>query len=306
LPHRPKGPLCGPHWAASAATTDAQSSSTNSVNWQCTGTAYDYYINFDLTTQTISDSVTTSLDSFTLNDTHSISGWYDMGWSTSLGSFNAQDSNADSATFAAQGTKSSAGDNYGFSAQDNQSDLAVLTESITGSYILSATNIETQLATSFGSEWLSGSAQSYSFQQTMTSSDVMTDGGTSTYYIVQNGVTQTLTQPFAETESTSQSVAYVFTGPPLSRATLGSFYNHAISGSTPSGIPVESIVESSTNQGLPQAETVAGNAGTSNPNTAEHLGTSPNGLDSSKGLLSAMGGMAAHPLQFTGGKLGGW
>ena len=95
------------------------------------------------------------------------------------------------------------------------------------------------------------------------------------------------------------------TGPPLSSATVGWLDNHTVNGSTPSAIPLQSLVEAYSGSGFSTVEMTADNAGGSKPNTAEHPGTSPNGLDSTKGLLSAMGGMAAHPLQFTGPEMAG-
>jgi hypothetical protein len=36
---------------------------------------------------------------------------------------------------------------------------------------------------------------------------------------------------------------------------------------------------------------------------AEHLGTSPNSLDTSPGLLSALGGEGVHAMSFTGAEI---
>ena len=63
-----------------AAAIDDQTSSTSGPgwqqNWQCNGYAYDNYNNNNTTTQTISDTLTTTVDNFAVSDTHSISDSY--------------------------------------------------------------------------------------------------------------------------------------------------------------------------------------------------------------------------------------
>ena len=81
---------------------------------------------------------------------------------------------------------------------------------------------------------------------------------------------------------------------------MGWLDNHTVNGSTPSAIPLQSLVEAYSGSGFSTVRSTADNVGGSKPNTAEHPGTSPNGLDSSKGLLSAMGGMASAPAAIHG------
>ena len=63
-----------------ASAIDDQTSSTSGPgwqqNWQCNGYAYDNYNNNNTTTQTISDTLTTTVDNFVVSDTHSISDSY--------------------------------------------------------------------------------------------------------------------------------------------------------------------------------------------------------------------------------------
>ena len=258
--------------------TDSQSSATTGENWLCNGSAYDYCINNDTTTQTVSDTSTTTHDSFGVMDTHAIGGTYVLVENTSLMSLSVQDTDNDSSTFVASGTKSSAGDSYSFSAVDAQGDDMALAENMSNTYAFSAMNDATQLSTSYGSEWLNGSTQSFSYLETTTSDDVMSDSGVSTYYVVGNGTTIAYYDPFVETDTTTMSAAYAVTGPPLSNATVGWLDNHTVNGSTPSAIPLQSLVEAYAGSGFSTVEMTAEYAGGSKPNTAEHPGTSPNWL----------------------------
>ena len=53
-------------------------------------------------------------------------------------------------------------------------------------------------------------------------------------------------------------------------------------------------------QGSTAGTQVAGEIGSSPDGSAEHLGTSPGSLDTSSGLLSALGGEGAHAMSFAG------
>jgi hypothetical protein len=56
-------------------------------------------------------------------------------------------------------------------------------------------------------------------------------------------------------------------------------------------------------QGVTAGVLVADQIGSSTAGSAEHLGTSPASLDSSSGLMSALGGMGVHAMSFAGSEI---
>ncbi len=91
---------------------------------------------------------------------------------------------------------------------------------------------------------------------------------------------------------------YLVTGPTASTATLESNWTTQTSGSiSPEASFPEFVYDG---HGDTKGAGVASQVGSSPSNSAEHLGTSPNSLVPSAGLLAALGGMAVHPLSFAG------
>ncbi len=292
-----------------AAAIDDQTSSTSGPgwqqNWQCNGYAYDNYNNNNTTTQTISDTLTTTVDNFAVSDTHSISDSYNETSVSGAFGLNAQDTEVESDSFWAQGTLTSRGNNYTFLSIQSDYDDEVFGASVAGQWNIAATEVTGNVVSSYGTEWTVGSQQGYSWTENTVTQNVENDGGEITMYQSgSGGTTQTITQSFSQSQWTTTTLGYVITGPPLNRVEGTPSTNSGGSGSTPSNINLSALVVLNLNTGYSSVEGVAGKAGTSSPNTALHLGTSPGGLNTNAGLYSAMGAAAAHPLQFTGGEMG--
>ena len=90
------------------------------------GAASDIYNDSDSGTITISDTTTTSHDSFTLGDNHSISGVLTSSQSNSTSSETYVDNGSDVEAMSAQGTKSTSGDSYVFTDTESSTDNFVL------------------------------------------------------------------------------------------------------------------------------------------------------------------------------------
>ena len=176
--------------------------------------------------------------------------------------------------------------------------------SVAGQWNIAATEVTANVVSSYGTEWTVGSQQGYSWTENTVTQNVENDGGEITMYQSgSGGTTQTITQSFSQSQWTTTTLGYVITGPPLNRVAGTPSTNSGGSGSTPSNINLSALVVLNLNTGYSSVEGVAGKAGTSTPNTALHLGTSPGGLNTNAGLYSALGAAAAHPLQFTGGEM---
>ncbi len=241
-----------------------------------------------------------------MSDTHFISGSFYYSSISGPLVLTAQDTQWDSDSFSAQGTQSSQGENFSFVSIESQYGSEVMSANDAGQYNILATTTACQLVMSYGSEWIAGTSQSYSWNETTTAANMLTDSGSSTTYY-QGGThsqSETIVTPFSYSGCGSWTYGYVVTGPPLDRVTEPPWYSGSSSGSTPPGIPLALDLSVNFSSGLGYVEAVAANAGGTPPNTALHLGTSPGGLNTSAGLVSALGGIAAHPMQFTGGEMG--
>src|SRR5579885_1911166 len=281
------------------ASQSSVSSGGSSLN---SGGDYDYYINNDATTQTVSDGTTTSYDSFTLADTHSIYGHYSEVNSTSLSSITLADGVNDSDYFYADGVKSSTGDQYTFSTTEATGEDLLFTDVLSGSYTLTGGMVSAETMGTYGTEWHSGTITSYSEHISSWTSEQLSDSGSSTYYVINGGATETIVEPYSEVSDHTGTYAYQVTGPPAATVTLLSQTYDSDTGSTPSNIPFLTLVIGNTGDGY-VVERLGQSAGGGDGRTAVHLGTSPNSLNGSQGLVSALGGLAAHGLSYAGGDL---
>jgi hypothetical protein len=105
------------------------------------------------------------------------------------------------------------------------------------------------------------------------------------------------TSPFASLNINSVGIDYEITGPPATTATLGPATSTSTSGSNGAADLTE--VENA-GVGPTVGIVVADQIGSSTAGSAEHLGTSPNSLDTGSGLMSALGGMGVHAMSFEG------
>jgi hypothetical protein len=108
-----------------------------------------------------------------------------------------------------------------------------------------------------------------------------------------SGVTST----FASLNTGLVEVSYEISGPPATTATLGTEASTSTSGSN-DGADLTEVENAGV--GPTVGIVVADQIGASTAGSAEHLGTSPNSLDTSSGLMSALGGMGVHAMSFEG------
>jgi hypothetical protein len=198
----------------------------NSIDgWMLLGTAYDYYIDNDNGPMTISDSVTTSEDSFTVSSTHSITGFWSSDTDTSTGATDFYDNGDDEDTFAAYGVSGSSADLYTYTDDEHTGDDFVLTKQVYGEYNGVATDFTDTSLSVFGNTSTGPSGSSLSYSE----SSYFTD------YLIEYGSTTegTIVAPYSE--STGNEVIYRFTvtGPPLTTVYQQSFSSETVSGATP-------------------------------------------------------------------------
>ncbi len=234
---------------------------------------------------TIGDTTTTSLDTFTVSDDHSIAGNINSQSESGLNSVGWTDSGNDNANMKASGTKGTSGDTYTFTEGETGSDNFSLGKTITGTLDGSA-----QISASFGSATTGSCAgSSFSYQYAPSTYGSLTEDGNLTY----DGVTST----FATLNVHSLSTAYAVTGAPAVTTPLGTYSSTSTSGSDDGANLTETEYAG---QGDTAGVDTAGQIGSSTRGSAEHLGTSPGSLDTSSGLMSALGGMGVHAMSFAG------
>jgi hypothetical protein len=105
----------------STAETDNDSEASANGNTN-TGYALDSYLNQVTGSDTVTDSSTTSLDTYTLYNSHYISGYEAGSSSNTLESDNWNDIGTDDSLLSSQGTKSTSGDNDTFYQVDSTFD----------------------------------------------------------------------------------------------------------------------------------------------------------------------------------------
>ena len=275
----------------SGGTATATQTYGSSVNgWTNFGTASDSYVDNDQGVITISDTATTSHDSFGLNDTHSISGYESSATSAVSASSSWYDHGQDEDAFAASGSDSSTGDQYTFSDAESAQDNFAVTNQVVSAYNGVATDFSDSTVTMTGSTSTGPSASSFSYSQSNTNSESISDYGN----VTDGGVVT----PFSESQASSATYRYSVTGPPVTTAYQESIISSTLTGNTP--YPANFTQTVVAGHADTAGSAVAHNAGSAPANSAEHLGTTPNNLEGSGGLASAMGGFAVHSLLFAG------
>ena len=267
----------------------------------CWGQAFDNYSDTDNCTQTITDSVTTSLDTFTVTDTHGINGSASWGtWNSTTSMQTQQFYDSDGSSFSATGTATSLGTNFSFYRSESQTDLLTWSASVNGQYWITGMIGDCEVMPTYGSQWLNGSVTSYSYNDTTSTTSQMTDTGDVT-------INTTLVEPFQQNESSSGTFGYQVTSPPTATVTEVSRTSSSGSGSTPTGVFDPYGNEDWVGEGFTVATALAGYLGSTNANNAIHLGTTPGQLNSSAGLAWGLGAkrIPAHVCRWrTGGRPG--
>jgi len=172
-----------------------------------------------------------------------------------------------------------------FANTESKSDQFVLNKQVVNQENASATD------TSNSSMLMVGTASGSSFSYSLSSSVVsqLLEGGNTTY----NGVVT----PFNESQGTTVILELVVTGPPATTVTVESVSVTSSSGSN-NGANLTELTNAG--DGYSAGSPVAAQLGSSPVNSGLHMGTSPGGLDSAAGLLSALGGEAVHGLLYGG------
>ena len=237
---------------------------------------------------TTSDNVTTSYDSFSLADTHSVTGsWYE-GETSPSGTIGIDDSGADDDVMWAQGNENVHGMNYTFGDSESLDDNFELNKNFPSQYsgqcIDSSQGTDVMDGTS--SQGLSGSAYSYTVSDT-TSQAINISGENSDGPVI-TGI------DFGWVSS--DTLWYKVSGPPDTTYWIEN-YSSSSEGGVGGGDWTETV---SAGTGYSAASGVADELGSSPPDSAMHLGTTPGQLDTSQGLVSALGGAGAHALTFAG------
>ncbi len=239
----------------SGGTATATQTYGSSVNgWTNFGTASDSYVDNDQGVITISDTATTSHDSFGLNDTHSISGYESSATSAVSASSSWYDHGQDEDAFAASGSDSSTGDQYTFSDAESAQDNFAVTNQVVSAYNGVATDFSDSTVTMTGSTSTGPSASSFSYSQSNTNSESISDYGN----VTDGGVVT----PFSESQASSATYRYSVTGPPVTTAYQESIISSTLTGNTPYPANFTQTV-------------VAGHADTAGSAVAHNAGSAP-------------------------------
>ncbi len=198
--------------------------------------------------------------------------WYDVG--------------TDSSSMTAQGSKSTAGDSYVFTETESSTDDFVLSKNVPG--VMSGSGTDSNSLTTS----MSGYTAPGGFAYTSYSENVNTQDETGS--VTYDGIVT----PYSQQVVTTDELKIVVSGgPPASTATLTSTNTATTTGSNDGANYTEFDFAG---EGDSAGEQVATQVGTSPTASAEHMGTSPDSLDTGTGLLSAMGGADLHAMSFTG------
>ena len=255
--------------------------------WSRTAAAADSYSVSDSGTITISDTVTTSYDSFSVSDSHSISGSMTTTAASSGDSLSWSDQGINNDVVTAAGTKSTSGDNYSFTNLETSNDNFNEYKSITNS--ISGNDVDTIAATTS----ISGSTapNNFTFVTLSQGSSSISESGDTTYGGVVSGIN--------ENEALTQTLNLQLTGGPgITTRTIES-----VTSFTSSGLGGNFTETENMGAGLAAGAYVGDQVGDGAYGSAEHLGTTPNGVDNESGLLSALGGVAMHPIAFAGAEI---
>ena len=193
-----------------------------------------------------------------------------------------------SAGMNASGTKSTSGDSYAFNENESSNHLFVLTKTMPGAMDGVGTvtsNVVSSMSGSTGGGALSSTQSVAIFQSRTEAGHVTYSGGTS---------------PFASLSSHSAQDLINVSGPPATTGTATLLDTVSTSGADGGADMTEM---GGAGQGITAGTQVSGQMGSSPRGSAEHLGTSPGSLDTSSGLLSGLGGEAAHPMSYSGAEI---
>ncbi len=268
------------------------SQSVSGTGWIRQGSASDTYSDTDSGTITISDTTTTSFDSFSVTDNHSISGSISATASYSPGTASWTDTGVDTNGMNASGTKSTTGDVYTFSDTESSTDEFLLGKVIPGSMSGTANDSSSDGFAMTGGTSTGPSGSTFGYTE---------GSATVTHYNDSGNVTvSSVVSPISLSSSLSLAVQIVMTGPTAATTytTLGE--GTTLTGSNGGASFTETVYAG---EGSTAGTPVAALAGSSPLGSAEHQGTSPGGLDSSSGLLSALGGEGVHAMSFTGAEI---
>jgi hypothetical protein len=270
-------------------SSESASDTNSGSDYLDTGAAIDSYQDNDAGTITVSNTTTTSFDSFTLADNHSISGNESYSQTNSSNTETWNDSGTDDNALNAQGTDSSSGNNYSFADTDTGSDIYSLNKVVP--YSFSAAYAQSNYNTSV----ISGSSGggSFTYLTTTTYSDADNYSGNQTMDLtIVNGISDLTT--------TTLTDIFGISGPSGITTTYEDVGGESASGSGTAPALTEIL-------GAGHADTsgngTAGDLGTFPSDGAIHEGTTQPNLDTSQGLVSALGGQDAHPLAFVGAEI---
>ena len=239
---------------------------------------------------TVSDTVTTSFDSFTLLDTHWISGYESAWFSNATEAENWLDYGTDLNTMSASGTEDTTGDSFTFVDTDSSSDEYVLNKTVDGQYNAVVTQIDNAINYMSGKTSTGPSGSSYTYYTSSTFSDVDNGSGD----VTAMGVVT----PFAFSTTTTLTNVLEVSSPPVATVTV-----EAVSGSSNTGgIPSGANVTETTTAGHADTvgNSVAEKLGNYNVYHAVHDGANEPTLDSSQSVVSALGGQDANAMEFVG------
>ena len=251
-----------------------------------TGQACDTYCDTVTGAMTVSDSTTTSLDTFALVNTHSI------GWALSSGNTGPtstvdwEDDGYVSTSMTANGTKSTSNDSYSFSDTETSNDTIVVYKNLLNQFNGTATANTGSTVNKTGTT----SGGSYSFTLSDTSHSQEFDNGANDYNNTWSN--------FSESQYFGTLDQYLITGPAIWTQTLTTSQTSTLTGGDPQGV---NFTETNClGWGLSAAEHVAEQIGAYPADLAVHDAVTPQNLTTTDGLLYGLGGQNAHPLQFAG------
>ncbi len=201
----------------------------------------------------------------------------------------APSSSSDTDAMSAQPTKSTSGDSYVFTNTESSTDNFVLLNKVVVNQMNGSGTDSTSMTTSMSGNTAPGG---FAFTSLSQSTNQISDSGNVTY----TGVVT----PYLESQSGTDEVKLSVSGPPAATATLTNTESATTTGSNDGANYTD---YGFAGQGSSAGTGVADLVGSSPMASAEHMGTSPNSLDTSSGLLSALGGADVHAMSFAGSEI---
>ena len=276
------------------ASNDTATETQSESGLYQSATAYDYDVDSVAGTITVSDTATTSFDSFEESNEHSVSAYVGGSSTDSTSAESWYDYGYDYNVLGVWGTESSTGCSYSFVDTDSSGYHYILHKVVTGSGP-SGLNYDLTIAESSEtsiSGTATGNPDPYSFVSLSTESYFETDSGATTD-------TLGTVNDFSYVGNSSDAYEYTLSGPPASTITDESTTTASSSGSPQ---------DSSNGELIPaywdtDAMGLATSMGTSPLYAPIQDGTTSGEWDTSQGLASAVGGQDMHALQFTGAEV---